>query len=1316
MVDDVSDAARANGSPDLTAALLESCGRTALVLDRGGRIVVATEAVARRAGLEGATALGGRSCFEVLPWLERGEHRDALEGALAGSATTTRAVLEEGVAELEWRLLPLAAGGAVLLVVHGVAQTTAEGPASEPHYKTLVEGLPGIVYRRILHPDGRLTVPYLSPRAATTTGLPLAELVAEPTALLARCVPEDVPVFMSAVTASAETLQPHEVDVRVEAKDGDIRWLRNLGNPTRTGDGAVIWDGIILDITPLKEREAALAAAEERFREITLGGSDWAWETDAEGRYTYLSERFTEITGIPAADVLGRTRTDVYAADHDDPTWREHIGELAAHQPFRERIFDVLEDGQRRHFRVSGVPVFDGAAFRGYRGVATEITQQVEIQERLRESEARFRDVAQASSDWIWEMDATLRFTFLSERYTEATGIPVEEILGRGRQELMAEVNPEELIAAHAADLDARRPFRHFRYAYVDGQGARRFQVISGLPTFDAAGNFTGYRGTGADVTDQVRAELQLQESEARFRDVAEASSDWIWEMDAELRFTFLSARLAEVTGIEPGYMLGRTRAEVASTSNDPDHWYSHLEDLAARRPFREFRYCFRMPTGRDRHMMISGVPVFAAEGTFQGYRGTGTDITAQVEAERLATDRKVLLEQAVEALAHGFALFDEQDRLTLWNKRYAQALGLENLIQGTPFADLVAKAIGAGLRSERVNDPTAFAALLMRLHREADGQPEEFMLPDGRWITSSKTRLDNGCRVTVQVDITEMKRREQALREGETRYRELADATFEGILVHRDGAIIDANKAFLDLTGHGTREAVLGRTLDAFFEPSGVITDPGAGRGIDEVTLHRVDGSTAPVEVQRKTVPYKGQPVGVIAMRDLSERRRAEARIRHLAHHDPLTGLPNRTLFGERLARALDGRRGQEWRTAILQLDLDNFKDVNDALGHHAGDFLLQKVAERLRECVRDTDTVARLGGDEFAILLAGLPRGPDAAQMAQRIVDRLRDPVEYQGHTIYPGTSIGVTVYPDDDRDPEQLLKNADIALYRAKSNGRNTYSFFISTMKVEVEQRRALEGELRRAIGSREFRLLYQPQVDLRDGRVTGIEALLRWQHPERGTLAPGAFLSIAEETGLIVPIGQMAMVEACRAARGWLDQGLDFGRIAINMASAQFKMGRLARTVRDVLRQCDLPPDRLEIEITEGVFLDRGNEGVADTLRRLARMNVRIAHLKRFPLHRLKIDQSFIRDIGTDPEGAAIVRTILSLGAALGLEVVAEGVETPQQQRFLAEHACHVAQGYLFSRPIEANEVALFLESSLDHGCIAEPGAMLAIEPV
>ena len=452
----------------------------------------------------------------------------------------------------------------------------------------------------------------------------------------------------------------------------------------------------------------------------------------------------------------------------------------------------------------------------------------------------------------------------------------------------------------------------------------------------------------------------------------------------------------------------------------------------------------------------------------------------------------------------------------------------------------------------------------------------------------------------------------------------------------------------------------------------------------------------------------------------DISERKQAEDQIRFLAFYDGLTRLPNRLLFLEGLNLALAAARRQDRRLAVLFLDLDRFKRINDTLGHSMGDRLLQAVSERLKGSLRSSDTiargespsagdtVARLGGDEFIVLLTDMTRGEDAAKVARRILDALADPFRLDQQEVFITGSLGIGVFPHDGEDADTLLKNADTAMYHAKDAGRNGYQFYSGSMNAAAFQRLSLENNLRRALERDEFLLHFQPQVDVATGAIVGAEALVRWRHPELGLVSPADFIPLAEETGLILPIGEWVLRRACAQARAWRDAGYPPLHMAVNISGRQFRQQLLVRSVEQAVAAAGYDPHRLELEITESVLM-RSAEETVRTLRDLKEMGSRISvddfgtgysslnYLTRFPIDALKIDQSFIRDITTDPADAAITTAIIAMAAGLKLQVIAEGVETPEQVAFLRRQGCHLMQGYHFSRPVPAEGFEKLLQA-------------------
>jgi diguanylate cyclase (GGDEF)-like protein/PAS domain S-box-containing protein len=476
--------------------------------------------------------------------------------------------------------------------------------------------------------------------------------------------------------------------------------------------------------------------------------------------------------------------------------------------------------------------------------------------------------------------------------------------------------------------------------------------------------------------------------------------------------------------------------------------------------------------------------------------------------------------------------------------------------------------------------------------------------------------------------------------------------------------------------------------------------------------TLIRRDGFEIPIEDSVAPIHDRGgQATGaVIVFRDVSAAHAMAVQMTHSAQHDFLTGLPNRMLLNDRVGQAIALAARHNSRVAVLFLDLDGFKHINDSLGHPIGDKLLQSVAKRLVDGVRDSDTVSRQGGDEFVVLLSDLAQPEDAIVSVNRILMMLAAPHFIGQHDLCVTASIGVSIYPDDGLNAETLIKNADTAMYQAKENGRQSYQFFKPAMNVRAVERQSIEESLRRALERQEFALHYQPKVDLKTGVITGAEALIRWTHPTRGLVPPIQFIPVAEECGLILPIGKWVLREACEQARTWLDAGLPLATMAVNISAMEFRDDNFLNGVFAILEETRLDPGFLELELTESVLMKRV-ESAASVLQALRARGVQLAvddfgtgysslsYLRKFPVDALKIDQSFVRQITTNPGETGIVTAVISMGRSLKLRVVAEGVETHQELAFLRAHQCDEAQGYLFSRPVPPQQFAMLLETGV-----------------
>jgi diguanylate cyclase (GGDEF)-like protein/PAS domain S-box-containing protein len=558
---------------------------------------------------------------------------------------------------------------------------------------------------------------------------------------------------------------------------------------------------------------------------------------------------------------------------------------------------------------------------------------------------------------------------------------------------------------------------------------------------------------------------------------------------------------------------------------------------------------------------------------------------------------------------------------------------------------------------------------------------------------------------------------------------QQVVENMHEGVIITDSRGIIQSvNRAFSHVTGWqvgdivGKSPSVLqsGRHKPTFYKKLwNGLERTGFWQG--EIYNRRKNGDIYLEYLSISTVrDPEGQPTHYIGVfTDITKRKRAEETIKHMAYYDALTNLPNRALFLERLNQALIQAQRNRRILAVLFLDLDRLKVINDTLGHNMGDRLLKAVSARLKSAMRDTDTVARLGGDEFMLLLPEIANATDIDKITAKLLDTFTAPFDLDGQELYVTASVGVAVYPKDGSDAETLLKNADTAMYRAKRTGRNNCQVFAPSMKAEDIAQLALSNGLRRALEKREFVVHYQPQLDIENGEIVGMEALVRWQHPEFGLVHPNSFIHWAEDSGLIVPLGEMVMQIACEQNRMWISKGFTPMKVAVNISARQLRQDNIVHTVARILKETGLPPDCLELELTESVLMDLG-ENSTNMSHELKAMGVGFSiddfgtgysslnYIKRLPVNTLKLDQSFVRDVTTDPNDAAIASAVIGLGHGLNLAVLAEGVETMGQLDYLRSLKCDRMQGFLFSEPLPANEFEELLKEQrkLDMGTLFE----------
>lgn len=589
----------------------------------------------------------------------------------------------------------------------------------------------------------------------------------------------------------------------------------------------------------------------------------------------------------------------------------------------------------------------------------------------------------------------------------------------------------------------------------------------------------------------------------------------------------------------------------------------------------------------------------------------------------------------------------------------------------------------------------------------------------DTRWLQTRITPIldENGQVIRLlgfSFDTTERKLAELQLAASETKFRELFHNANDAI------CLVDVENGeptrFLEVNDvmcrklRYTREQLLATSpallVDAQEMSDQIVRLLSTERSIAEIVIYGKDGHPVPVEVSARVFQSHGKQVAMIIGRDVTERQQAEARILHVAYHDDLTNLPNRRLFKERLVTAIREIEGQDKNLAILFLDLDRFKNINDSLGHASGDRVLQMMAKRLRGCIGEENLVARMGGDEFTVLLTDVPNKDVAQQLAQTILQALERSLLLDSHELHLTASIGIALYPNDGTDVQTLMTSADTAMYKAKMQG-NTYRFYASTMNSTLYKRFLLEESLSKALNNGEFEVYYQPRVDSVSKQACAVEALLRWHHPDLGLVSPADFIPLAEETGLIIPIGKWVLREACRQNKEWQKRGLGPVRVAVNFSARQLAQREIALLIGEALNEAGLDAQWLEVEITESAIL-QDVEATVELFKTLKSMGVHVSiddfgtgysslsYLTRFKIDALKIDQSFVRGLTTSPDSAAIATAVVNLALSLQMNVVAEGVETAEQMDFLKGLHCHEMQGYLFSPPVPAREVEPLLE--------------------
>jgi diguanylate cyclase (GGDEF)-like protein/PAS domain S-box-containing protein len=937
----------------------------------------------------------------------------------------------------------------------------------------------------------------------------------------------------------------------------------------------------------LAERETALARAEQRYRALIEASGIVVWRTDAAGNVMETTAA-QEPLGARAGSRLGRGWLD-YVHPDDRPaamaSWEN------APKPFERVERRLAPDGGYRWAQVRAIPLRDDSgAVREWVGAVTDIDDQKRAADNLRQSEARYRALVQASAAVCWRAapDGVVTDIF---GWGELAGKDLGAALKSGQW--LDAVHPDDRPRATASWQQAIATGQRLSCEHrIFFDGAYRWVHASAVALRSEDGSVHEWVGTVANVDERVVAKKALQETEERYRLASRATADAVWDWDLAND---------QLSWGNPDALFGYSDEQIESCIT---WWSDRIHPDDCRRVTEKIfafikdgngrwsdEYRFQRPDGSYADILDRGFLLRDESGAAVRMVGAMQDISYRKVAEEALRSSETHLHKLLQALPAAVFTTDADGHLTYFNDAAVALWGLEPTLGGSRWT-------GA-----------------WKLYT-ADGTP----LPHDQ------------CPMAT------------AIRE---------------------------------------RRAVRG----------------------GEAVAERPDGTRVPfVAFPTPLYDSAGRLTGAINMLvDVTAQKAAEQRMWRAANQDPLTGLTNRALFQQRLDEALSRARQDGTSVSLLLIDLDEFKDVNDTLGHDAGDALLQETAVRLQSVMRDCDTVARIGGDEFAVIATAPFTLERARRLAQELVERLGKPFVYDDCSLSSRASIGVASYPDHHQEPRDLMKAADIALYRAKALGRNQAAVYSRDLRQQKEFRVSIVRQLRQALAADEIIPFYQPKVCLRTGRIIGLEALARWRHPTKGVVTPGYFGSAFEDAEIAAGIGRHMVQQAARDMRDWLDRGIEFGSVAVNLSSAEFADRALVDRLLELLAASEVPPTNFEVEVTETVLLGKSADHVTVMLTRLHRSGVRVAlddfgtgfasltHLKQFPVDHIKIDQSFIRDLEADPDDHAIVAAVIGLGRSLDLQVTAEGVETQGQAQRLQAMGCSSGQGYFYAKPLAGSRI-------------------------
>ena len=1029
---------------------------------------------------------------------------------------------------------------------------------------------------------------------------------------------------------------------------------------------------------------------------------------DTEGRYLLNNTGHARALGAESPEKFaGKSDFDFYPRKFAERYRADEQEIFRSGKPLVNKEEPSVDgEGNERWHSTTKVPLRDESGkIVGLLGITRDVTERTEAEEVLRESEDRFRSLTNAAFEGI-VITENGEIVEANQAFADMYGYELSEVQGMSALEFQAPETRDEVRQKISFEYD--QPY--------ESKGLKKDGT-----TFDVEirGKATRYGGRSVrvtalrDITERKRAEEKLKESEERFRSAFEDAPIGVALVGLDGRRFRLNRALCEMLGYSEDELLCAYLEHVHPDDRESssEHLRRLLEEGAGSYDL-ERRYLHA-----DRHTVwnLTSVSLIQdSQGNPSHLVCLHQDITERKEAEEKLRESEERFRSLVQNASDVITVLDEVGTI-----RY-ESLTVERVLGYLPEERVGKNAFDYLHPDDEERSKAAFAEAL---DNPGEVRPlVEFRLrhKDGSWRHMETTRtnlLDDPAVKGVVAnsrDITERKRAEEKIRESEERYRAVVEQSAEAIWLFDPDTkrVLESNTAFQEMLGY-TAEELKEMTNYDFITNSRENVDSAVerivqeGRGFfGERKYRRKDGMVLDVEVSGSVIPYDGKEVVCAVARDLTERKELEEQLRHQAFHDSLTELPNRALFLDRLGHALARARREDGPVAVLLLDLNDFKVVNDSLGHDAGNAVLVEIAKRLRKCMRPGDTTARIFGDEFAVLLEAPSGMEDASRVADRLQEGLQEPFDVDGREMFVSASIGIALGESPEAQPEEVLRHADLAMYEAKRRGRVEYEVYKPSMNTRAVNRMDLQNELRRAVEREEFEVYYQPLIELETDSVAGFEALARWRHPERGLVDAEEFIELAEETGLIRPIGQRVLEEACRQAKEWRERYPDkMSWMSVNFSASQFS--RQPDLIPKVLGEIGLEPSALLLEITERAVMDNAEYSIGK-LKKLKGQGVSFAiddygmgysclyYLKRMPVDFLKIDRSFITGLGQDRGDEAIVFGTIGLAHALNLKVVAEGVETEEQLAKLKELGCDLAQGFYLAEPLPSEDSEKLLQ--------------------